>query len=126
VAEALISKGALGQKTRAGIYRKEGKAIHVLDLASRTTARAPARSPEVAEILKLRNPAEKFEKLRAQPSSAGAVPVVHLPRRLPLLRGASRSIADNARDVDLAMRWGFGWARGRSRPGRPPAGGHRE
>jgi 3-hydroxyacyl-CoA dehydrogenase len=30
---ALIAKGALGQKTRCGIFKKEGKAIQVLDLA---------------------------------------------------------------------------------------------
>jgi 3-hydroxyacyl-CoA dehydrogenase len=33
-----------------------------------------------------------------------------LPRPLPLLRRAAGDVADNARDVDFAMRWGFGWA----------------
>lgn len=37
--EALIAKGALGQKVGAGIFRKVGKDIVVLDLQSRITAR---------------------------------------------------------------------------------------
>ena len=37
----------------------------------------------------------------------------------------SEAIADNARDVDLAIRWGFGWQRVRSRPGRRRAGSDR-
>ncbi|MEO8991555.1 MAG: 3-hydroxyacyl-CoA dehydrogenase family protein, partial [Nitrosospira sp.] len=32
--QTLIDKGALGQKTRRGIYQKRGKEIHVLDLAT--------------------------------------------------------------------------------------------
>jgi 3-hydroxyacyl-CoA dehydrogenase (EC 1.1.1.35) len=65
----LIGKGALGQKTRAGIYRKEGKAIHVVDLAKQDYRPSGGEvDAEVAAILKVKNPAEKFEKLRAHPS----------------------------------------------------------
>ena len=32
------------------------------------------------------------------------------------------NVADNARDLDLAMRWASAGPRARSRPGRPPAG----
>jgi 3-hydroxyacyl-CoA dehydrogenase len=35
-----------------------------------------------------------------------------LPRRLPLHRVHLDTIADNARDIDFAMRWGFGWSVG--------------
>ncbi|MCB1961114.1 MAG: 3-hydroxyacyl-CoA dehydrogenase family protein, partial [Rhodocyclaceae bacterium] len=62
---ALIDKGALGQKTRAGIFRKEGKQIMVLDVARQDyRPSAGAVAPEVAAILKLRDPADKFARLR--------------------------------------------------------------
>src|SRR5690606_8522454 len=73
--QALIAKGALGQKAGAGIFRKVGKDITVLDL-DKSLARDAEQSAdpyraadrkaadEVVGILKLKNPAEKFGKLR--------------------------------------------------------------
>ncbi|HSN20444.1 MAG TPA: 3-hydroxyacyl-CoA dehydrogenase family protein, partial [Usitatibacter sp.] len=110
---ALIAKGALGQKTRAGIYVKKGREIHVLDTARgdyRPSAGAIAE--EVQAILKERDPAQQLAKLRAcahpQAQFLWAIfrdlfhyCAVHLAE-----------IAHCARDVDLAIRWGFGWQRG--------------
>ena len=63
--DALIAKGALGQKVGAGIFRKVGKDIVVLDLEKQDYRPADrAAAPEVVEILKIKNPAEKFAKLR--------------------------------------------------------------
>ncbi len=85
--EALVSKGALGQKTGAGIFRKAGKDIVVLDLENLGSANPyrpadRAAAPEVVEILKIRNPAEKFARLR----ESQHVPVGDLPRPVPLQR----------------------------------------
>ena len=64
--KALIEQGALGQKTGAGIYRKLGKDIQVLDVASQDYRISDGEiAPEIAEMLKIRNPAEKFAALRA-------------------------------------------------------------
>ena len=58
----------MGQKTRAGFFRKVGKDIEVLDPPRAPTANPKASSiPAVAEILALKNPGEKFAKLRAHP-----------------------------------------------------------
>jgi 3-hydroxyacyl-CoA dehydrogenase len=63
---ALIDKGALGQKTRCGIFRKDGRAIKVLDLALQDYRDSAGDiDPTVLAILKNRNPAEKFAQLRA-------------------------------------------------------------
>src|SRR5690348_13705798 len=64
--QALVSKGALGQKAGAGFYTKRGKDILVLDLAAQDY-RASAGEPdaEVAALLKERDPAKKFAALRA-------------------------------------------------------------
>ena len=64
--QALIAKGALGQKTGAGIFQKRGKEIVVLDLAAGDYRPASATAAaEVVEILKNRDPAQKFALLRA-------------------------------------------------------------
>lgn len=110
---ALIEKGALGQKTKCGIFRKQGKEIQVLDLAKqdyRTSAGEIA--PEVAEILKIKNPAEKFAALRASGHKQAQFLWAIYRDVFHYCAFHLESIADNARDVDFAMRWGFGWAMG--------------
>ncbi|HXE39161.1 MAG TPA: enoyl-CoA hydratase-related protein, partial [Azonexus sp.] len=109
----LISQGALGQKTRCGIFRKQGKEIQVLDLGKqdyRTSAGEIA--DEVATILKNRNPAEKFAALRAS-SHPQAQSLWAIFRDIFHYAAVQlENVADNARDLDFAMRWGFGWAQG--------------
>ena len=111
--DALIAKGALGQKTGAGIFRKPGKDILVLDLHAQDYRIADrSAAPEVVEILKLKDPAEKFAKLRASEHP-------HANFLWSLFRDLFHycayqleSIAETARDVDLAIRWGYGWSLG--------------
>ena len=80
--QALIGKGALGQKTCCGIFRKQGKEIQVLDLGQQDYRNSAAEiAEEVAAILKLRNPAEKFAALRA--SAHPQAHSVASPRHLP-------------------------------------------
>jgi len=110
---ALIGKGALGQKTRCGIFRKQGKEIQVLDLGKqdyRTSAGVIA--DEVAAILKMRNPAEKFAALRASAHPQGQFLWAIFRDIFHYAAVQLEHVADNARDLDLAMRWGFGWAQG--------------
>jgi len=110
---ALISKGALGQKTRGGIYRKDGKTINVLDLATggfRPSAGEVA--PEVLAILKQRNPADKFAQLRASTHPQAQFLWSVFRDVFHYCAFQLADIADNARDIDFAMRWGFGWSQG--------------
>ncbi|MCO6441218.1 MAG: 3-hydroxyacyl-CoA dehydrogenase/enoyl-CoA hydratase family protein [Nitrococcus mobilis] len=109
----LIEKGALGQKSGAGVYRKVGKEIQVLD-----TERAdyrPARqeaAPELQEILGQGGPAALLERLRqSEHPQARFLWCIHRDT-FHYAAYLLASIADNARDVDLAIRWGFGWQRG--------------
>ncbi len=112
VLKTLVDKGALGQKSGAGFYRKEGKAIKVLDPKRGEYVDGGGKADElVARILKkpagerlglLRStdhPQAKF--LWAIFRDAFHYAAVHL-----------ESIADTARDVDFALRWGFGWDSG--------------
>ncbi|MFZ1901273.1 MAG: 3-hydroxyacyl-CoA dehydrogenase/enoyl-CoA hydratase family protein [Azonexus sp.] len=110
---ALISKGALGQKTRCGIFRKQGKEIQVLDLGKQDyRASAGVIADDVAAILKMRNPAEKFAALRASAHPQGQFLWAIFRDIFHYAAVQLEHVADNARDLDLAMRWGFGWAQG--------------
>jgi 3-hydroxyacyl-CoA dehydrogenase len=111
--QALIAKGALGQKTKCGIYRKQGKQIQVLDLNLQDYRDSGGEVfPEVEAILKLKNPAEKFAQLAAHPHPQAQFLWSIFRDVFHYCAVHLGDIADNARDVDLAMRWGFGWAQG--------------
>jgi len=111
--DALIAKGALGQKTGAGIFRKAGKDIVVLDL-EKQDYRASDRTaaPEVVEILKIRNPAEKFAKLRESQHPQAQFLWAVFRDLFHYSAYHLADIAETARDVDLAIRWGYGWSLG--------------
>ncbi len=111
--QALIAQGALGQKTRCGIFRKQGKEIQVLDLAAQDyRASAGEVAEDVAAILKMKNPAEKFAALRASQHPQAQFLWAIFRDIFHYAAVQLEHIADNARDLDLAMRWGFGWAQG--------------
>ena len=110
---ALIAQGALGQKTKCGIFRKQGKEIQVLDPARKDyRASTGTVAEEVAAILKNRNPAEKFAALRAAAHPQAQFLWAIFRDVFHYCAVQLEHIADNARDVDFAMRWGFGWAQG--------------
>ncbi|MEO8346201.1 MAG: 3-hydroxyacyl-CoA dehydrogenase/enoyl-CoA hydratase family protein [Betaproteobacteria bacterium] len=113
VLAGLVAEGALGAKTKAGFFRKVGKNIEVLDPAAGNYRIAAGEvAPEVAEILKVRSPAEKFSKLRASPEPQAQFLWAIYRDLFHYSAYHLRDVADNARDVDLAIRWGFGWQMG--------------
>ena len=110
---ALIEKGALGQKTGAGFFRKAGKEIQVLDLGQQDYRPASqGASEEVAKILAMRNPAEKFAALRASADAQAQFLWAMFRDLFHYTAFHLADIADSARHVDLAIRWGYGWKLG--------------
>lgn len=110
---ALIAQGALGQKTKCGIFRKQGKEIQVLDVAAQDYRAATGTvADEVAAILKIKAPAERFAALRASAHPQARFLWAIFRDVFHYCAVQLEHIADNARDVDFAMRWGFGWAQG--------------
>jgi len=113
VLAALVAKGALGQKTKAGFFRKVGKDIEVLDPAAGEYRKTSGSvDPAVAEILAEKNPGAKFAKLRASDHPQAQFLWAIFRDLFHYCAVHLAEIADNARDVDLALRWGFGWSMG--------------
>ena len=110
---ALIEKGALGQKTGAGIYKKNGKAIEVLDLGENIYRPSEQKaSDEVTAILAIRDPAEKFVKLRESSDPQAQFLWACFRDLFHYSAYHLKDIAETARDVDFAIRWGYGWKLG--------------
>jgi 3-hydroxyacyl-CoA dehydrogenase len=111
--QGLAAKGALGQKSGAGIYTKRGKDILVLDPAAADyRPSAGETAPELAEILKERDPAKRFAALHASTHPQARFLWAIYRDLFHYSAYHLSEIADTARDVDLAIRWGYGWAQG--------------
>jgi len=106
----LIEAGALGQKTGAGVFRKEGKAIRVLDPQSGEYRDTDySLDDSVKALLAERDPARKLAGL-ADSDRPEAQFLWAIHRDLfHYCATHLAEIADSAREVDLAMRWGYGW-----------------
>lgn len=111
--ESLIAKGALGQKTGAGIYTRRGKDILVLDLKTQDyRVSAGEVSPEVGAILKEKDPLRKFAALRVSDHPQARFLWSVFRDLFHYSAYHLESIAETARDIDLAIRWGYGWSLG--------------
>ncbi|NDH50602.1 MAG: 3-hydroxyacyl-CoA dehydrogenase/enoyl-CoA hydratase family protein [Betaproteobacteria bacterium] len=112
VLSSLIARGQLGQKSGAGFYKKDGRDILRFDPASDGYVPAGAKSNEVVSRM-LKKPAlERLQLLRgaqgAEPRFLWAI----LRDQLHYAAVHLHTVAETARDVDLAMRWGFGVKQG--------------
>lgn len=109
----LVDKGALGSKTGAGFYTKKGKDILVLDLEAQDYRPSDQQlDAEVAALLKERDPAKKFAALRASGHPQAKFLWACFRDTFHYSAYHLKDIAETARDVDLAMRWGYGWSVG--------------
>jgi 3-hydroxyacyl-CoA dehydrogenase len=109
----LITKGHLGQKTGQGIYRKNGKVIEVYDVKQGSYRLANGViADEVKSILKRVNPHEKMQGLLKSQHPQARFLVACFRDLFHYSAYHLEDIARSVRDVDLAIRWGFGWQQG--------------
>jgi 3-hydroxyacyl-CoA dehydrogenase len=108
----LIEQGALGQKTGAGFFKKVGKDILRLDPAKGEYVPAGGKADEiVARILK-KPAAERLKLLRESSNPQAQFLWAILRDSFHYAAVHLGDIAETARDVDFAMRWGFGTTQG--------------
>ncbi|GAB3625192.1 3-hydroxyacyl-CoA dehydrogenase [Pandoraea terrae] len=112
VLQALVSKGALGQKTGAGFYKKEGKVIKVLDPQRGEYVESGKKADELVLRILKKAPAERFKLLRESSHPQAQFLWAVFRDVFHYIGVYLAQIADNARDVDFAIRWGFGWNTG--------------
>jgi 3-hydroxyacyl-CoA dehydrogenase len=111
--QSLIEQGALGQKSKRGVYQKVGRDIQVIDAASGAYKVAAAEADAgVVEILKNKDPVVRFAALHASTHPQAQFLWAIFRDTFHYCAVHLASIADNARDLDLAIRWGFGWNQG--------------
>ncbi|VVD75878.1 3-hydroxyacyl-CoA dehydrogenase/enoyl-CoA hydratase family protein [Pandoraea cepalis] len=112
VLKALVEKGALGQKTGAGFYKKEGKVIKVLDPQSGEYVESGKKADEMVVRILKKAPAERLRLLRESTNPQAQFLWAVFRDVFHYIGVYLEQIADNAREVDFAIRWGFGWSTG--------------
>ena len=109
---SLISLGRLGQKTKAGFFKKEGKAVLVLNPETKEYEPSTATiAPMVDRILK-KPAAERFALLRETDDPQAQFLWAIFRDIFHYIAVHLESIAESAREIDFAMRWGYGWEHG--------------
>ena len=110
--QALIGAGALGQKSGAGFYKKVGKDILRLDPATRDYVPAGGKADAIVDRMLKKPAAERLKLLRESTNPQAQFLWAILRDAFHYAAVHLGSIADSARDVDFAMRWGFGSKQG--------------
>jgi 3-hydroxyacyl-CoA dehydrogenase len=112
VLEGLINAGALGQKTGAGFYKKVGKDILRLDPAKHDYVPGGGKADPIVERMLKKPAAERLKLLRESSNPQAQFLWAILRDAFHYAAVHLHDIADTARDVDFAMRWGFGTKQG--------------
>jgi 3-hydroxyacyl-CoA dehydrogenase len=112
VLDGLIKAGALGQKAGAGFYKKVGKDILRLDSAKQDYVPAGGKADAIVDRILKKPAAERLKLLRESSNPQAQFLWAILRDAFHYAAVHLEDIADTARDVDFAMRWGFGSKQG--------------
>jgi len=112
VLKTLLEKGNLGQKTKAGFYKKVGRDVLRFELESGEYVPAGQKADEVYARMLKKPAAERLKLLRNAEGPQGRFLWAILRNSFHYAAVHLSTIAETARDVDLAMRWGFGMKQG--------------
>ncbi len=108
----LLEMGNLGAKTKAGYFKKEGKTILQFNAETGEYVAAGGKADkEVADMLRLK-PAERLKALRESSNPQAQFVWAILRNAFHYAAVTLESIAESARDIDFALRWGFGSKQG--------------
>jgi 3-hydroxyacyl-CoA dehydrogenase len=112
VLKKLLELGNLGQKTKAGFYKKAGRDILRFELENGEYVPAGEKADEVYGRMLKKPAGERLKLLRNSTGPQGQFLWAILRNSFHYAAVHLASIAQTARDVDQAMRWGFGMKQG--------------
>ncbi len=116
VLATLLERGFLGQKTQGGFYKKVGRDILRFDPAAERGqggyVPAGAKADEVYARMLKKPAAERLRLLREARGPQGRFLWAILRDGFHYAAVHLAAIAESARDVDFALRWGFGMTQG--------------
>ncbi|HMO46790.1 MAG TPA: 3-hydroxyacyl-CoA dehydrogenase/enoyl-CoA hydratase family protein [Rubrivivax sp.] len=114
--QKLLAAGALGQKSGAGFYKKVGKEIQRFDAAANGGnggyVAAGGKADAIVERMLKKPAAERLKLLRESSNPQAQFLWALLRNSFHYAAVHLGTIANSARDVDFAMRWGFGVKQG--------------
>jgi 3-hydroxyacyl-CoA dehydrogenase len=108
----LLEKGHLGQKTKAGFYKKVGRDVMRFELDSEEYVPGGQKADEVYARMLKKPAAQRLALLRNAEGPQGQFLWAILRNAFHYAAVHLGQIAHTARDVDQAMRWGFGMKQG--------------
>jgi len=108
----LLELGNLGQKTKAGFFKKAGRDVLRFELDSEQYVPAGQKSDEVYARMLKKPAGERLKLLRNAEGPQGQFLWAILRNAFHYAAVHLGTIAHTARDVDQAMRWGFGMKQG--------------
>ena len=109
--QSMIDQGALGAKTRKGIYINKGKQVFSPSTGDYVDASGEVDT-ELLSIMKGSDWGERMIALKASSSVQAKFTRLIMLDLFHYCLCTLEDIADTARDVDFALRWGFGWKQG--------------
>ncbi|MCZ8076137.1 MAG: 3-hydroxyacyl-CoA dehydrogenase family protein, partial [Paucibacter sp.] len=112
VLAGLIEKGALGQKAGAGFYKKVGKDIQRLDFATGEYVAGGKKADEIVARMLKKPAADRIKLLRESSNPQAQFLWSILRDSFHYVAVHLATVADTAREIDFAMRWGFGSSQG--------------
>jgi 3-hydroxyacyl-CoA dehydrogenase len=108
----LLESKSLGQKTGAGFYKKVGRDILRLDPESMEYVAGGAKSNDVVGRMLKKPAGERLALLRNAEGAEARFLWAILRDQFHYAAVHLETIAETARDIDFAMRWGFGAKQG--------------
>ncbi|MCG2591213.1 3-hydroxyacyl-CoA dehydrogenase/enoyl-CoA hydratase family protein [Ramlibacter sp. XY19] len=112
VLKTLLELGNLGQKSKAGFYKKVGRDVLRFDAESREYVPGGQKADEVYGRMLKKPAGERLKLLRHSTGPQGQFLWSILRNGFHYAAVHLGDIAQTARDVDQAMRWGFGMKQG--------------
>lgn len=109
----LLERGRLGQKSGEGFYKKDGKMILGLDLATlEYRPKLKVRLDAIAVARRYTDLRRRLHALAYNPDPAGRFAWELVIGNLSYAAQRAAEVADDVVAVDRAMKWGFGWELG--------------